>query len=202
MNCAIRISEFGNRRKKNMTEFTKIKYDSGLNNCSRISSGFMFIVLQLIIIICFQLAGSDLFSQNYKYPYLNYDSSTKTYKFQIPDILRPKQDDGMIFDSSLRGSKSRNRVLENSDTAKNRIVNLWYANDELNVKILLDNEKSHIEIFVINLLGKKVLPVYSGPAKPKEEIYTEVASTLPQGVYLCMLQGKNFRHGRKFIVSR
>lgn len=185
-----------------MTEIIKSMYSNRLNKCTRSNSGLMFICLLLFIAVCFQLAGHDLFSQKYKYPYLNYDSARKTYRFQIPDIIRPKRYGGMKFAYSGKGSKSSNKVLVKSDTAKNRIVNLWYANEIFNVKILLENKKDPIDIFVINLLGKKVLHVYNGIPKPNDYIYTEPASILPQGVYLCILQGKNFRDGKKFIVSR
>ena len=51
------------------------------------------------------------------------------------------------------------------------------------------------------MLGNLVKEVYSGTAIEDVE-YPFDASNLPNGFYLCILQGPNFRDAEKFTISR
>ena len=63
-----------------------------------------------------------------------------------------------------------------------------------------DRESVVVEVY--NLLAKKVLDVYKGPIRsPKHEIPFDITS-LPRGMYICVIQGRDFRLAQKFVVPR
>jgi hypothetical protein len=52
------------------------------------------------------------------------------------------------------------------------------------------------------MLGKEVLEVFRGTSSSaQEEVYT-TSFNLPNGIYICVLQSKNFKDTEKFIISR
>lgn len=97
----------------------------------------------------------------------------------------------------------KKKIYVNNDTAsQNKILKVYSANnsDEFTVEIELKEEDIPIKIFIFNMLAKKVKPVHDGTPKGKEYYFD--AGDLPNGVYLCILQGANFKHAKKFIISR
>ena len=96
-------------------------------------------------------------------------------------------------------------IQQNNDEKKeNRIVNLYQpdGSDYHLLKLEIKEENSSIEIDVFNLLGKKVLHVDDGPPKTNFPEYKIESFRLPNGVYICVVSGKNFKLIRKFIVAR
>ncbi len=92
--------------------------------------------------------------------------------------------------------------VENDTVKTNSIINIWNSNDIYNVKINVRDKDAEIDIGVFNMLGKEVMKVFKGITRNNEAIYEFNADKLPNGVYLCVLQGRNFRDVEKFIVSR
>lgn len=92
--------------------------------------------------------------------------------------------------------------VENDTVKTNSIINIWNNNDIYNVRVNVRDKDSEIEIGIFNMLGKEVMKVYKGVVGNNEAIYEFNADKLPNGVYLCVLQGRNFRDVEKFIVSR
>ncbi|PKL86758.1 MAG: hypothetical protein CVV22_01305 [Ignavibacteriae bacterium HGW-Ignavibacteriae-1] len=93
--------------------------------------------------------------------------------------------------------------VENDTVTTNSIVNIWNSNDAYNVKVALKDKDSEIDIAIYNMLGKEVLKVVQkGIQTTDEAIYEFNVSKLPNGVYLCVLIGRNFRDVEKFIISR
>ncbi len=94
-------------------------------------------------------------------------------------------------------------VDQDTSNGENRITNIYNLSEDYKVKIKVEIYDSPVKLFVFNMLAKKVLDIYEGqPIKDPEHEYIFNSSSLPNGMYLCILQGKNFRHARKFIVSR
>ncbi|MFP4368971.1 MAG: hypothetical protein ACOC2K_04015 [Bacteroidota bacterium] len=90
------------------------------------------------------------------------------------------------------------------DTLANKKNYIRYVSNNLGlykVAIELEEYDIEIEISVYNLLGKKVLEVFDGTAREGVE-YDFYGSKLPNGIYLCILQGKEFRDAEKILVSR
>jgi len=94
------------------------------------------------------------------------------------------------------------------DSIKNKILSLRESDrgDKFLLYIYLLDYEQKIQISVYNLLGKKVLDVYDNfPYKDNNFAYEiNIASPtyLPNGVYLCVVLGKNFRLREKFIISK
>ncbi|GAB1372956.1 hypothetical protein MASR1M45_30200 [Candidatus Kapaibacterium sp.] len=91
----------------------------------------------------------------------------------------------------------------NADTVtNNKITSVWYTTTELNVKIIQVLKQQEITIIVYNMLGKEILEVFKGTTgNNAEETYSK-SSNLPNGIYICVMQGKSFRSSEKFIISR
>ncbi len=121
--------------------------------------------------------------------------SSKTSLVQSSQIS-----DGIIIDSKEL-SKTAN-IDQDTSTIKNEILRV-YTSDNLNfkVKIRLKEYIIPIKISIYNMLGNLVEEVYSGTAIEGVD-YPFVASNLPNGFYLCILQGPNFRDAEKFTISR
>jgi hypothetical protein len=65
----------------------------------------------------------------------------------------------------------------------------------------LASEQRRLEIAVYNLLGKRVATVYQGKASPGVHEYPIPSAGLPNGVYICVVQGDGFRLAQKFVVA-
>lgn len=95
----------------------------------------------------------------------------------------------------------RNKVAE--DTTQTRIVGIREGGDVFRLILDLGEEQHNISINAFNLLGKKVLEVYQGPERAgKAKEYLLNVASLPNGIYICVVQGDNFRLAEKFIISR
>jgi hypothetical protein len=101
-------------------------------------------------------------------------------------------------------SLAKPAVARDADTSKggSRIVSLRAANDVVVVRIDLVREEPQLEIGVYNMLGKKVQDVYRGSAARGGHEYTSPVNDLPEGVYICIMQGADFRRAEKFYLSR
>ena len=99
----------------------------------------------------------------------------------------PSRSDALVADS-LRND---NRVEIFTDVGSERGV----------VRITL-RESQTVEIVAFNILGKRVAEVYAGEAKAGMNTVSFDLSGLSNGVYICVVRGRNFKTAEKFIVSR
>lgn len=102
---------------------------------------------------------------------------------------------------SVPKSGVNKQVAYSADTT-NSILKIWSKSEQFYVKISLADYQSDIALTAYNMLGKEVLKIHQGTPKPKEYLYEFSSTDLPNGVYICVLQGRNFRDAEKFIVSR
>lgn len=85
----------------------------------------------------------------------------------------------------------------------NKISKIWSSKaGQYTVELELSDYSVDIRLSVFNMLGKEVMEIHDGPAKSRGLPYTFEPVTLPNGIYICVLQGHNFKDGEKFIVSR
>jgi hypothetical protein len=70
------------------------------------------------------------------------------------------------------------------------------------VRVELQREESQLEVGVYNMLGKKVQDVHKGSVARGSHEYTSPVNDLPEGVYICIVQGADFRRAEKFYLSR
>ena len=137
----------------------------------------------------------------------------------IPPKEQPKTFLELLFDINenpyITKEKSRSKedyssqykAKSEQDTTRkdNRIVSLRDGGDKFLLYLEILDHESQIEINIYNMLGKNVLEVYKGSPKPNGVPYDIVISgpnSLPNGPYLCVVVGRNFRLPQKFIVMR
>lgn len=101
-------------------------------------------------------------------------------------------------------AKSSQKVNAGTDTTgrDNRIVFSRASGDVFTTRIELATDEPLIEIGIYNMLGKRVMDVYKGASSRGQQEYTQSVAELPDGVYICILQGDNFRKAEKFYFRR
>lgn len=164
------------------------------------------LILKLIITLslAFFLASIQLYSQ-YLENFHFYQISNKINTSK-PKTKTAQSDGTKIAKKQVKSQEidSNAVVLADSTERKDRIISLNQVGDVHILKIELSDYNSEISIVVYNLIGKKVMDVYKGMPKSTSPDYPyEIQSwRLPNGIYLCTLQGKNFRKTEKFVVAR
>ncbi len=122
----------------------------------------------------------------------------------IPNLNEPNFNNKK---TSLNGTKIAKpnlklNSIELDSITTNKIIKIWYTNSELNIQIYQVFKQQEIAISVYNMLGKEVLEVFKGTSSSNvEETYSKTFN-LPNGIYICIMQGKNFKSSEKFIISR
>jgi hypothetical protein len=107
-----------------------------------------------------------------------------------------------LNDTELVSLSSKLIKIEQDSITSNVITKVWYASTELKVEIYQVVKQQEITITVYNMLGKEVLVVFKGTSSSQQEEVYSATFNLPNGIYICVLQGKNFRDSEKFIISR
>ncbi|MBC8125409.1 MAG: T9SS type A sorting domain-containing protein [Candidatus Kapabacteria bacterium] len=102
------------------------------------------------------------------------------------------------------GQKQQAKVNVGADTSRreNRFLFARAAQDVFTARIELVEEQTVIDIGIYNMLGKKVMDVYKGYSSRGQHDYTQPIPDLPEGVYICIMQGSDFRKAEKFYFSR
>lgn len=107
---------------------------------------------------------------------------------------------------SVRTQQQRpqQRVLVGNDTLRkeNRFLFVRAASEVLTVRVELARDEAQVEIGVYNMLGKKIMDVHRGATGRGIHEYTTAIQDLPEGVYVCVMQGADFRKAEKFYLSR
>lgn len=122
----------------------------------------------------------------------------------ISDTKSEAMPSGGIIIDNQRYNRTVSYVEQDSSKSKNEITKL-YSRDQLSFSIEIQLEKNNynktIKLQIFNMLGNLVKGVYEGTAIERVE-YTFDATNLPNGLYLCILEGPNFRDAEKFTISR
>ncbi|MCX7737189.1 MAG: hypothetical protein N2319_10810 [Candidatus Kapabacteria bacterium] len=167
----------------------------------------LYIVLILLFAFHFSFAISK--SQSSKVTineiiFLNNTDKPKSFLeiiFQLKDSntgtkIAPKKDAG-------KQKSYLNSVSEDTTKKENKITSVRESSDKILLYIDLIDYDQRIQISVFNLLGKKVLDVFEGlPYKDPDYAYEVSKANLPNGVYLFIVLGKNFKLREKFVISR
>ncbi len=177
------------------------------NYKTKISSGYLLILLGIFI---FLTASNAI---------LNAQSNYNRY-ISIPQAEQPKSFIEMIFnindssygtkfaqknrDESAQEKSYRTRIEQDTNRKDNRIESLRENLDQTKFYLYIEllDYKQRVSVQVFNMLGKKVLDTYDGKAKEAGDYYEMDVSLLPNGVYLCMVVGSNFKLREKFVISK
>lgn len=142
-------------------------------------------------------------SYSYSKPLVRGDKVISTTS-PISDTKSQASTSGGIIIDNQRYNRTVSYVEQDSSKSKNEITKL-YSRDQLSFSIEIQLEKNNynktIKLQIFNMLGNLVKGVYEGTAIERVE-YTFDATNLPNGLYLCILEGPNFRDAEKFTISR
>lgn len=75
------------------------------------------------------------------------------------------------------------------------------ASEQGTVRLTL-GETQTVEITAFNILGKRVMDIYSGEARTGVNMVSFDVSQLSHGMYICVVRGQRFKIAEKFLVSR
>lgn len=140
-------------------------------------------------------------------------SFEKSTTSQAIKALRAGSAEGAV-DATLRALATRSTPFTKttgksaqatSDTSVRKDSKILFAratSDVFTTKIELVDDEQQIELGIYNMLGKKIQDVHRGAAARGIHEYTTPISDLPEGVYICILQGKDIRKAEKFFISR
>ncbi len=143
-------------------------------------------------------------------PYFDNNQSLNQYLFYTKNNLNGT----LIAQNQKNGSKVFNSAKSEqvSDTAENSLT-IMYDNEGEPIKLRLrlkDSEPKNkrIIISIYNIIGNKIGDIFEGTQSNYEEFYEEnfkeITASLSNGLYLCVVQGLNFRLKmyQKFTISR
>lgn len=83
-----------------------------------------------------------------------------------------------------------------------RIISTRVVAEVFTAKIEIATDEPLVDIAIFNMLGKRVMEVYKGASARGIHEHVQSVSDLPEGVYMCVMQGNNFRKAEKFFFSR
>lgn len=107
--------------------------------------------------------------------------------------------------SSKQAKQTAQAVVANTrDTAAsdNKIVSTVATADVFTTVVSVASAQAKLDVGIYNMLGKRMADVYTGAAARGMHEFTTPISQLPDGVYICIMQGSNFRRASKFYLSR
>jgi hypothetical protein len=128
-------------------------------------------------------------------------SSTYSQKYSQTRLAQNSKPNGTKIAEIQKDEKNSTH----KNPGQNRIKELRERQDGNGFQLYLElaDYDSSIKIVVLNMLGKKVIDVYEGlPNTAKDYYYDIPTSELSNGVFVCIVQGKDFRLAEKFIISR
>ena len=99
-------------------------------------------------------------------------------------------------------SQAKTSTGRDSAIAAPRIISTRVASEVFTARIELAVDEPLVDVAIFNMLGKRVMDVYKGSSARGTHEHTQSVSDLPEGVYMCVLQGTNFRKAEKFFFSR
>ena len=153
----------------------------------------------LLIIVSFFCALS--ISYSYTKP-LNSSVDKKKSDIKLTsNHTSPSNSGGTDIDSNYQSKLVK--IEQDTSSIKNEITKV-YTRDNLKffVEIRLKEDLIPVKIQIFNMLGNLVKDVHNGTVVGKEVEFNFDATNLPNGFYLCILQGPNFRDAEKFTISR
>jgi hypothetical protein len=170
------------------------------------SSIFRTIPFWIVLLIILTAVPHGLFTQSLsdttKYDFPKRQRTVMEILFGITYI-----DSGTIIapakESKTEPALKAEAVKQDSVETGNKLeVRQNESGDILYVYLTLKNPDQKIQVGIFNMLGKQVMEIYEGEYKNFRSPYVLDSTYLPNGLFLCVAQGKSFRLAEKFIVSR
>ncbi|MBU3678236.1 MAG: T9SS type A sorting domain-containing protein [Candidatus Kapabacteria bacterium] len=105
-------------------------------------------------------------------------------------------------DGAEMRAQGKTAMGRDSSVAAPRIISTRVAAEVFTAKIEMATDEPLVDIAIFNMLGKRVMEVYKGASARGIHEHAQSVSDLPEGVYMCVMQGNNFRKAEKFFFSR
>ena len=99
-------------------------------------------------------------------------------------------------------TQSKTATGRDSSIGAPRIISTRVAAEVFTAKVEMATDEPLVDIAIFNMLGKRVMEVYKGASARGVHEHAQSVSDLPEGVYMCVMQGNNFRKAEKFFFSR
>lgn len=166
---------------------------------------YNFFVLLSIFILSALLIFSNAVSQSFSDIY--FVKPPKENNYNILQKLFNNHDSTnngtVVAPSERKGRQYVQKSLAGDSSKKDNRVEIRESEngDEFYVVLDLTDYNQHVKISVYNMLAKKILDVFDG-TPVKDERYKIDTTNLPNGIYICVVQGNSIRLAQKFIVSR
>jgi hypothetical protein len=110
-----------------------------------------------------------------------------------------------LFGKTVPRSTVANAAAQINDSTRGKDARIYVNTDRVSERGIVQvsmNEPQYIEVIAYNVLGKKVMDIYSGEAKTGNTMLPFDTTPLSNGIYICVVRGKNFKLAEKFLVSR
>lgn len=156
------------------------------------------VIYSMMILFLFYTNINIFTQQNKQTSRIIKQDTAKSFKYLLAKA--PNKINGTNIENSK--SVQVSSKTEDEVPKENKIDKLWMSSeDKFTVKLELIDKESEIKLSVFNILGKEVFEIHDGKPNSSNE-YEFLSSNLPNGIYLCILNGRNFRDAEKFIISR
>lgn len=121
-------------------------------------------------------------------------AATYSKKIMTGGMFSPTKD-------SVSGITRRTSI----DTSKNnKIIGIReHSGGVYQLELDLADNQQNLSVGIYNLLGKRVIDVHQGSEfAGRSKMFDINVQGVPNGIYMCIVQGDNFRLAEKFYVSR
>ncbi len=147
----------------------------------------------LVILCCFAQKDSLFAAGNGKNSQAKLAASYSK-KIMTGGMFSPGKD-------SLTGI-SRKAAIDTS--RNNRIIGIReHSGGIYQLELDVSDNQQNLSIGIYNLLGKRVIDVHQGSEfAGRSKMFDINVQGIPNGIYMCIVQGDNFRLAEKFYVSR
>jgi hypothetical protein len=143
------------------------------------------------------------FAQNLNLPYLapakDYNPQIYKYIFSIP------QENTTSKQESQDSKPKKTQSILSDSTENNLEISYSPIGEPIKLTVTVKEKDKKINITLFNLIGNKVADLFNDIPKTNEieiEKFPKEIEKLSNGVYICILQGYNYRLMKKFNISR
>jgi len=124
-------------------------------------------------------------------------------KSDSPKTNNSKDSNGTeIASENKRNNISQAKISSDTSDVQLKIVQIYTDKEKVIIKIDVRNYDSEIRISAFNMLGKEVKEFFKGTLARQETTLDFPIGELPNGLYLCIIQGRDLKLAEKFIISR
>jgi hypothetical protein len=111
---------------------------------------------------------------------------------------------GGMFSPSKDSVSGITRRVSIDTSRNNRIIGIReHSGGIYQLELDISDNQQNLSIGIYNLLGKKVVDVHQGSEfAGRSKMFDINVQGIPNGIYMCIVQGDNFRLAEKFYVSR